>query len=1547
MHRKEMTFRITKIGKTAVSVAVCGLVMATSVSAEVLSASAVSAQNVRTEASDVYSGSGLGIDVYYQDALNDGTQAHTNSVTLTLSNGADLTGLSPTGGAFLAIYSRDVRDAGDNDNTGDFDRFTFSGSTSSLLILEGNNTIGGDVGYNLSFTGPGGNPVSYTYGSINADAIDEIRINGAVDFNGKVNASRINITSGAADVYFGDLVDSNGLNDVTGTAIDFNGYNGSVTLADGVVLNGAIINKGGAGDTQSPAGDQTNGSLVFLGDGTVTGAIGDATSGLSLIQFNGSGDSVTLGGNVTANQLNYGAASNVQVNGTLLMTPDASAGQVLGVTFNDKAGSLNIVGGDLTGLTGQAVVSNSVANRGTVTFTGTGLTQTVTGDMGQAGLALARLNIGGASADNHATVVANGHVVATAIVLQNDSAGAVNNSHLTMGTGYNLTGAVTTDAPNMGNLTLAGGTQTVTGTVGVSGASLSTVTSGAAGASSTFTAAVFANNVNNSSTGTSNFQGNVTATNVGVNAGVSNFQQTLSAATTTIGSGTGNFNTVGGTTSTDIVFSAGGTANLNQGLSGTIDFDGQAATVNLADAKAISGAITGDASAPSTVAGTLNALGGGTLSASVGKLTALNVNKVAASASGDTTNAAAKTLQANGHVDAASVKLFNDGALQMADNANLTGAVTTTANGTGVLTLQGTSTVTGNVGTNAAGTTNDLWLKTINAGATNETVTFTSGVAYANTLAFSGNGTVRVNGDSPITVDHIDGLFNSGADDLGFVGTVDFGTNGTSVGTLVLGDNVDLVTSYAGDLAEDSGTSFVDANGATLRFAGSSVVTGDLGSSANANNENFKDIYAGATGDVVTFRNKVYVAATTFHVSGTGTVNFMGDLNGPLVYDEDGTVNVGDGINLNGTVTTDADNQGTLNFVGSATTQAPIGADGGRLKAVNFHGDSSDTEVFPVSTTAETVGIGHDIYAVHTTIGNGRANSPTVATITASGKHLGTQLTLSSSTTLNTAGSVGLSNGSVTFDHTKNATGTLTNNATVTKSTTGTGAITTAGATLNFAVATSPWAANAGGTINAAASSGISGGAGSTLVMNGDETVNLSLLGSLRNGQTYTLIDVDGDLQTDPPALNASAADVNDNSFVITTEVVRDQSTIDGDLTVRATRANGVYITKSGTTGHFSNPAALRLGTLAASGSAYTEDMQTALNMLDIDQWGFGNNQANLAVQAQRLAPIANNSLALGAFSAASAVSDNIGMRMHQIRIPEKAEPYEAKGVWLRNLYSRGTQVALGQYDGFKANVTGVALGLDAYPNRDSLVGLALSYSATTVAQQDFRLGDKASQDAWHLSMYGAYNLTPEWFVDGTLTGSRVNTQGKRTALVGRVASFDYDSTQWSGKMNLGYRHQLGDSAMYLTPMLSLQSSMIKDDSYTETGAGDIGLKVTGNKLRQNQAGLGIRLEGTTYLGGMVVKPELTLAATRDSGTYAKAIQSQFIGDLTNSASFTTDVADGSALNGAKLTLGVGMLLNKSTSMSMRYEHTQKRRNGVSGKVFSSNGVELNVRWNF
>jgi hypothetical protein len=74
----------------------------------------------------------------------------------------------------------------------------------------------------------------------------------------------------------------------------------------------------------------------------------------------------------------------------------------------------------------------------------------------------------------------------------------------------------------------------------------------------------------------------------------------------------------------------------------------------------------------------------------------------------------------------------------------------------------------------------------------------------------------------------------------------------------------------------------------------------------------------------------------------------------------------------------------------------------------------------------------------------------------------------------------------------------------------------------------------------------------------------------------------------------------------------------DGDLVVKFDRIADVYVTRSNTSGHFSNPAANRLAALGVAGTGYTEDMQTVFNRLDIDQWGYGNNEANLATQAKR-----------------------------------------------------------------------------------------------------------------------------------------------------------------------------------------------------------------------------------------------------------------------------------------------------------------------------------------
>lgn len=1490
MIRKETGFRITKIGKTAVSVAIGGLMAAAS---------------PYVFAAD-YNLSSIGYAVTVTSDTNSLRLFHSNNnaapgITLNLNPGISILGQVPYIGATpWAIYT--YKDGG----------WSWLNLSNATLTLNGNNQITGEVGRGYDWNGWSVAPFIHPLANINV-------LNSGNIFNNQIYTNNVNLNSGSTVQFLGNLGDGS-----NATNLNYQGSNSTVTLGTGVTLFGNVTNTA-----------ISNSTLIFNGSGTITGSVGSSTTAIGTVQVNGHNALVRIGGDLSTDRLDYQAASVVAVGNDLFLNVNTASNASNAVTFNNTSGVLQ-VGGDVVGVSGKAAVTTTLANTGTVTMVSG--TQSITGDIGTQTLPIGTLNIGGANSGTgldtnsnvSSTTTANGNIFAQTIRLNN----ATNtSSELIMSADKNITGAVKTETNDMGKLTLSGGTQTVTGTVGESSARLDQVTSGANNANSTFTGVVHSKNVVNAGTGTSNFNADVNATNINVGAGTSNFASNVTATTTTIGTGTGNFNTTGGATSSNMVFSGAGKANLNQGLTGAIDFDGQAATVNLADGKTITGTVSGDVSAPSTMAGTLNALGGGTLGAAVGKLSALNVNRVTDTATTDTANTTAKTLTANALVEAASIKLFNDSTLQMANGANLTGAVSTTTHNTGTLTLLGNSTVTGPVG--QAGTA----LKQINAGADGRTVNFNNGVVYATTLNYSGNGEVRLNGAAP----------TAQSPSLGLIGNVDFGTNGTSTGTLTLGDNVNLVTENAANPAAHSQTSFQDANAATLRFAGTSTVTGDLGSASNTNNQNFKRVYAGASGETVTFNGKVYVASNTLH-AGAGTINLNDNLYGPLIYDANGIVNVANGKTINpsvdssaaGYVQTVTPNTGTLNFLGGTDTRVDIGTNSSRLNAVNFNS----------ATSGVTVNIGHHVYANTTTIGNG--SNTTTANITASGKFLGNNLTLTSGTTLNTAGVVdnstasAVANGSdvslVDFAHTKLVDGSLLNTGTVAKSATGSGVITVNdGATLNFAVGTSPWAANTGGgNINPTASSSITGASGSTLVFTGNGAstqVSVSLLGSLRSGQAYSLIDVATAGTATVPAT------LNDNSFVIDTALSRGT---DGDLVLTASRANNQYIVKSGTAGHISNAAALRLGTLAANGIGYSADVQTVLNMLDIDQWGFGNNADNLATQAKRLAPVANNSLNLGALQSTSIVTDSLGMRMHQLRIPETARAYDAKGVWARTINSQSTQRVAGAYDGYKSSVTGLAFGVDAYPNRDALVGAAFTYTTNKVSQQDFRLGDEAAIQGSHLSLYSAYNVTPNLFVDATATGSWFSTQGNRQAAVGRNAQFDFDRKAASGMVNIGYRFKLGETSSYLTPLMSYQHTLMSQPGYTETSAGDIGLVVAGQKrITHKQAAIGLRFEGTYLAAGMVVKPDLSIMSTKTGGDYSRGLTAQFAGDLTNTTFGTPVYRDGKS-TGVRLSLGLGLLMNKTTSMSVRYNMNQSgSRVGGEGYGLNSSTLDLAVRWNF
>jgi outer membrane autotransporter protein len=1366
----------------------------------------------------------------------------------------------------------------------------------------------------------------------------------AIDTTGSVTLSGNNTIEGTATagsfiiegsgIYFNDAVSGpltyssagsatlSGGADLTGN-VDFGGFDGALTLSDGSNVTGNI-------DTST----SRTGTVVFENNSTVTGSLG-ATSALKEVKVNGTG-AVTISGSAKVNTVTLNAAGTIGFGeGVDTRLADTTLGTL---TFGNFDGTIQI-GGDGSVLYGNVVTDTTI--NGTLTFVSG--SQQMVGQIGSSSKVLKKLNVGGAntsvgldtSGTVSASVTVDGDIFADSIVFNNN--GSTTSSELLLASGHNITSAtgITTSDDNMGILTLQGGTQTVTATIGGSGDRVNTVNSGVDSSNATFTGAIYAVNVNNTGSGSSTFNAAVDSTNIDVGSGTSTFQQSVTATTTTIGSGTGNFNTVSGTTSsTNINFDGAGIANFNQGATFTnVDFNGYEGTINVASGKDFSG--TSIFSGGSRK-GYLNLLGGTqTVSAAVGEDVGTRMlKKVTAGVDDATTNFTStdqlisETLEVSGTGTVnlsgglkGTLSYTNNvsgetGTVTVASGKDITGNVTSGLSGgvsQGILTLSGgAQQVTGTIGTS------DAPIKTVNVAANSATSTL-GGMVYADTVKFSGTGTLLLAG-------------NVGGDPAaeGLVGTLDF-DNKTNVAQVA--DGVNLTTGTGG-------VSMTNASDSEMQFLGSSTVTGVVGGNT-AGRSTLLRITAGATGSTVNFLNDVHVVEapepTTFHVSGTGTVNFSGDLYGPLEFNSgaDGVVNFANGKSIIVTLSTPAatatvNNEGTINFLGGTTLSGDLGESGTLLKAVNFHTDGEDNV---------TLNINKNIYATTTTIDNGVGEGTSVANVTGNNLFLGETLTLqNSSVTLNTAGETSLSGSSVTFAHTKNVNGTLTNTALVTQSSIGSGVFTTNGATLGFAVGTQVHGGSGGGLVSSTttAASSITGSTSSTLVMDGDETVNISLLGSLRNGQTYTLIDVAASGDTN------IAGTLNDNSFVIDTALSRNET---GDLVLTATRSASGYITKSNTSGHFSNNAATVLGTLARAGTGYTSDMQTVFNKLDLNQWGYGDTEANLAAQVKRLVPVANASISQSGFLMANVTMNAIGNRMAGLRGDTlvasndlsaglNASPLK-DGFWLKALGSNAKQDQVGAYDGYKTNTYGVAFGVDRMFKPNLTGGVSIAAVGANVDQSNLRDGDSTKIKGVQATLYGSFDVDKKLYIDGALSYASNKYDSVRQTIVGRTALGNYDGVQFGARIGAGYQIDLGNKYT-LTPMVSLDYSHLTQDAYTETGAGDIGLRVNEQKLNRLRAALGVRLANEWLSEGTLYRPEITVQSFHDSGSFNKDITAAYIGGGDSFVTSTNQVGK----NTVNVGLGLTVATDKVSSVKFKYDF--EKRDGFSGHTASITG-----RWSF
>lgn len=176
----------------------------------------------------------------------------------------------------------------------------------------------------------------------------------------------------------------------------------------------------------------------------------------------------------------------------------------------------------------------------------------------------------------------------------------------------------------------------------------------------------------------------------------------------------------------------------------------------------------------------------------------------------------------------------------------------------------------------------------------------------------------------------------------GVVGTegVLNGVDTAGAGTLSVGNqNINTNNDLGGAITSTA------ADTGIVTFSGSSTVTGFTGTVGSE----FLRIDAGATGNAVNFNGPVF--AKTFNVTGTGIVNFNGDVRAAPLFAADGFINLGAGRTLTGAITTAAANTGTLTLNGGSSVAGAIGGASG-IKQINVVGGNAS-----ITGAVQTLGL--------------------------------------------------------------------------------------------------------------------------------------------------------------------------------------------------------------------------------------------------------------------------------------------------------------------------------------------------------------------------------------------------------------------------------------------------------------------------------------------------------------------------------------------------------------------------------------------------------------
>lgn len=694
-----------------------------------------------------------------------------------------------------------------------------------------------------------------------ASSVTATDSSGLIDTNDTSGTITVTVDSVGGTIILGADGTSSIETQESSTATAFS-VNVDTTGANGVTFAGDLVLNGNVGDTITVTA--VDDDVTFQGNATVT--IGSA---ISIIGGTGSSTlSLTFD---TANVENLVVDSTVNtsaVNDNITMNVTNTQGGANTIAFSKAIGGSALS----TEIDTISIQANTTATfNGTVNAKNINITSTNTTTFNEDITASSALRF---LADGTISIAADKKIIGNLAVVSS-SQGTVTFGATTTNTTL-VSGTVGSSGNSIKVINIVPGTGVTATFSGAYEATTTTHSGAGTVAFSSTVGATVASSINISSGGTVNIAGavggNVDNTSGSSSSGTlvltgtatsftGNIGATNSLASVTIDSTGGTSTITGSVNATTVTLSGTGTtAFTDNDVTGTINFTADGTATVTADEKII-GSVTTGTTNTGTLTFTTSAANTTIVSSSVGASGALLTQVTAGAASGITatfggdvfattvtvanTNAAG-TVAFNGNINATTFNFSADGIATIADNKNITAEVTTGTGITGTLTFLGTSTMTGDIATNANA------LKAVNVNGSGDIVTLT-GDLHATTTTIANLSTLKFTKAATTVTGSLTAAGTSG--------TIDVGTSTvTASGTITLGASAKL-----GVTISTTNGQLVATGGATLA-SGTTIVPTVSGSLTSGTAiviliDNDGDIGLGAgvvTGITVTDNNSQY-----------------------------------------------------------------------------------------------------------------------------------------------------------------------------------------------------------------------------------------------------------------------------------------------------------------------------------------------------------------------------------------------------------------------------------------------------------------------------------------------------------------------------------------------------------------------------------------------------------------------------------------------------------------------------------------------------------------